>query len=107
MEEAYAKGWAVVSFDPNKNNGGDLNGTPCCVRTQATRPFVMSRPFSLRGCWLLVIIDTGDPDLMLVTHQQCNMWRSYYIGLVVSSPKQSSVACDIGIDGGLFLTVCV
>lgn len=25
---------------------------------------------------------TGAPDLMLVTHQQCNYWRSYYVGLV-------------------------
>jgi hypothetical protein len=25
---------------------------------------------------------TGDKDLMLVTHQQCNFWRSYYVGLV-------------------------
>lgn len=40
-QEALEKGWAVVSFDPNPNNGGDLNGTPCCVRSWQT--FVESR----------------------------------------------------------------
>ena len=33
---------------------------------------------------------TGDADLMLVTHQQCNMWRSYYVGLV----KRAVVGTD-------------
>ena len=36
---------------------------------------------------------TGDPDLMLVTHQQYNMWRSYYIGLV----KRAVVGPDDGV----------
>ena len=36
---------------------------------------------------------TGDPNLMLVTHQQCNMWRSYYIGLV----KRAVVGPDDGV----------
>jgi hypothetical protein len=34
---------------------------------------------------------TGDPELMLVTHQQCNFWRSYYIGACSDTATLSCV----------------
>jgi pimeloyl-ACP methyl ester carboxylesterase len=58
LREAAARKWAVVSFDPNPNNGGELSGTPCCVRSWQS--FVAASPakrvlvvaHSAGGAWL-------------------------------------------------------
>jgi hypothetical protein len=58
LREATARKWAVVSFDPNRNNGGQLNGARCCVRSWQS--FVDTSPakrilvvaHSAGGAWL-------------------------------------------------------